>query len=237
MKEVQKNNHDWLPDWRDESEYPNIKKATSKEWAWEFLRRNPEYQKQWDKEIAPYFDSVTCSLSSSANKNLVDDIKKKFGISKNTPPDYRQSNSEISFISNVLTFVLHSFYPLESEPTKHSIDSKLGEIVTKINLRYPVKPQVDVIASFARSHQKLLLDHYIIENPNKRKTLTKYNEYLRILDAKSRGIKDFDIAKVLYPKFVDDNPDVMTKRVNDSFQRAKELRDCEYLFIASFYRK
>lgn len=36
---------DWLPDWRDKSAYP--KHNSKKRWAWEFLRRNPEYQKDY----------------------------------------------------------------------------------------------------------------------------------------------------------------------------------------------
>jgi len=33
------------PDWRDASAYPDVSPST---WAWEFLRRNPEYQKDYE---------------------------------------------------------------------------------------------------------------------------------------------------------------------------------------------
>jgi hypothetical protein len=35
----------WLPDWRNKSGYPDPEKTTGRQWAWEFLRRNPEYQR------------------------------------------------------------------------------------------------------------------------------------------------------------------------------------------------
>ena len=43
MNEVVK----WLPDWRDEKSYDFPKKNDWSRWAWEFLRRNPEYQEAW----------------------------------------------------------------------------------------------------------------------------------------------------------------------------------------------
>jgi hypothetical protein len=46
---------DWLPNWREPSEYPDAKKTTGRQWAWEFLRRNPEYQRLWEQVAAPYY--------------------------------------------------------------------------------------------------------------------------------------------------------------------------------------
>ena len=33
----------WLPSWRNSKGYPSIT-APLRQWAWEFLRRNPDYQ-------------------------------------------------------------------------------------------------------------------------------------------------------------------------------------------------
>lgn len=38
---------DWLPDWRDEKAYNFPSQSERILWAWEFLRRNPGYQKAW----------------------------------------------------------------------------------------------------------------------------------------------------------------------------------------------
>jgi hypothetical protein len=35
--------------WRDRANYPNAKTTPLKQWAWEFLRRNPEYRDDWRK--------------------------------------------------------------------------------------------------------------------------------------------------------------------------------------------
>jgi hypothetical protein len=42
-----------LRDWRDPEQYPQGKDLDARGWAWEFLRRNPEYQRLWD-----LFDSL-----------------------------------------------------------------------------------------------------------------------------------------------------------------------------------
>jgi hypothetical protein len=43
------NEPEWLPDWKDENKYPDPNEAGNRVWAWEFLRRNSEYQKLWNE--------------------------------------------------------------------------------------------------------------------------------------------------------------------------------------------
>ena len=38
---------DWIPNWRKESEYHDPETTTSQQWAWEFLRRNFDYQRDY----------------------------------------------------------------------------------------------------------------------------------------------------------------------------------------------
>jgi hypothetical protein len=51
-------NQSWLPNWTDKSPYPNVNGTPSLQWAWEFLRRNDQYQRLWDKLIAPTHDAT-----------------------------------------------------------------------------------------------------------------------------------------------------------------------------------
>ena len=43
------NLNNWRPAWTKAAGYPDIKNTSMREWAWEFLRRNPEYQKDYQK--------------------------------------------------------------------------------------------------------------------------------------------------------------------------------------------
>ena len=38
-------------DWRNHKDYEFTKLLTSEGWAWEFLRRNPECKKEWEKAL------------------------------------------------------------------------------------------------------------------------------------------------------------------------------------------
>jgi hypothetical protein len=39
----------WSPDWRYSDDYPDSQDISKKQFAWEFLRRNPDYQKDYDR--------------------------------------------------------------------------------------------------------------------------------------------------------------------------------------------
>jgi hypothetical protein len=36
-----------MPDWRHAEDYAFTADLTRHQWAWEFLRRNPDYRRQW----------------------------------------------------------------------------------------------------------------------------------------------------------------------------------------------
>jgi hypothetical protein len=40
-----------IPDWKDEAAYPDPKSTSATRWAWEFLRRNSDYRKDWARYI------------------------------------------------------------------------------------------------------------------------------------------------------------------------------------------
>lgn len=57
------------PDWKKTGDYKRFNSQTKpKRWAWEFLRRNPEYQKAWDRELQDYRKTIAVYLSNPANK-------------------------------------------------------------------------------------------------------------------------------------------------------------------------
>lgn len=47
---------EWLPDWRDPDAYPDPEDLSLHEWAWEFLRRSPDYQRDYARwlQARPY---------------------------------------------------------------------------------------------------------------------------------------------------------------------------------------
>lgn len=56
----------WLPDWHDLSHYPDPDKDSMEIFAWEFLRRNPEYQADYER--------VWGSLSESQRRAVLENL-------------------------------------------------------------------------------------------------------------------------------------------------------------------
>ncbi len=46
----------WLPDWTKESDYPKPEEIPLRLWAWEFLRRNPDFQDDIDLIPIEFFE-------------------------------------------------------------------------------------------------------------------------------------------------------------------------------------
>jgi Family of unknown function (DUF6499) len=53
----------WLPDWTDPNNYPDPTNTSRLEWAWQFLRRNREYQRLWVELIQPHYDPAHVEAS------------------------------------------------------------------------------------------------------------------------------------------------------------------------------
>ena len=53
----------WLPDWQNKAQYPNPAQAFPVDWAWEFLRRNPDYQRLWSQLIKPSYKRAHVKFS------------------------------------------------------------------------------------------------------------------------------------------------------------------------------
>lgn len=71
---------EWLPDWRDPQQYPDLDKHPLTSIAWEFLRRNPEYQEDYAR--------LWGSLSESDRRAKIEEILPQ--LRGETDEDYRQ---------------------------------------------------------------------------------------------------------------------------------------------------
>ena len=61
---------DWLPDWDDAKAYPKPKDLDWRQWAWQFLRRNPEYQKDYES-----WRALLDTLPADCNRLPRDDMR------------------------------------------------------------------------------------------------------------------------------------------------------------------
>lgn len=212
--------NDWLPDWRNLSEYERrIPRwvhpgEMNRVFAWQFLRRNSTYQYFYN-QIRTEAEEVDIFLEN-----------KKHGVSSNHTIGnygycqrsgivlYPRGNTDSNFkeklleIMNPFCMVAVLAAPSCDDFIMPSIDTICGygpdkfkkEIV--VDVRFPIQPQLDRAAQILRDVQKDIQEYedIIITRPtHKNRHHKALLRYLRILDAYKSGATPLEIIEVFYP--------------------------------------
>ncbi len=235
---------EWLPDWRNETEYaiPENVKVHSY-WAWEFLRRNPEYQKEWllllragkrwkMKYQSPYLEQSDREIMQSAfhgglnmKPGKLNQFQIKFGLHNAEPP----------CVETYTPRFVHEQVLMEARSRNgkvHVADIELlpEEIAVRVNLLWPLEPQLEAL----REKVAVVMDSKNMPQPTKRDFSIKYPIYLRVLDAQLCGASMREMAQVIYPKYDCKRQDSQGyTTIKNDLRAAKILRDKDYRFIAA----
>ena len=202
-----------IKNWQTAKEYPSPTKMNGIELAWEFLRRNPEYQKDFDK---------------------LPKIKKEYGWYKKELLEKWFSNPPTkSFVPNPLDDkpkglgLFLDKYPrcykeINKNPTKYPNDK-----VVVFNLKIPIERQLQEAKKFLK---KELKESKIKPNQSfpKRDALLRY---WRVLDAKAEGNNNTIIGKFFYKI---EGATSYAERIRLDYDRAKEYRDETYIFLIDY---
>ncbi|CAL94481.1 DUF2285 domain-containing protein [Azoarcus olearius] len=206
-------------DWRDAAHYPT--EATPHWWAWQFLRRNREYQAdyaEWSAAFAQY-------LADFDNIDRPDETPflERWGIHVLWDP--AEPDQHLVSLDTCLPKQIH-----------HAMERpRLHEAVMKFDLRYPIDRQIEYAKGQLMEQAAGLQRTYIsrgsvpvkfsAKGPHKR----KLPEYLRALDASLAGAKVREIAEVLYPHLARElTRDAGMVRAEDALARGRELADSGY---------
>lgn len=124
----------------------------------------------------------------------------------------------------------------------HSPNSKEGlypkkpsEVATVVDLNMPMDHLMKGLRSILEYKKQELLRYDLLEPIDYRfrgKTRALFPNYLRVLDAKTIGTKNTEIAEVLYPEINNDYPEMRSsKKVSDQIRAALSIRDNGYKYI------
>jgi Family of unknown function (DUF6499) len=209
-----------MPDWRDPAQYPRDR-SPLRQWAWEFLRRNPEYRAGWREHIEPFYDPAWRR----------DQDVGAVGPAHGAPAD---KQAEL-----VHHFGLDSFPP--------SPDDGLPPLFTRTGLRYTAERearmllhpgQIAVIFDLTRPIRRQLAAAKMVFDEEKRRgeipgphrnRIELFAPYLRVLDGVAAGATHSAIGDMLFG----DGRSERLSLVRDYLDAAKKLRDGDYLFIAA----
>jgi len=220
---------DWLPDWEDESQYPDIENTSDVQWAWEFLRRNKEYQNDWEnlfpisfsKNIEAYKNMVLPEGIDSWEEHFKDfaempsingklGCREKYGIRFLLNPSASKPGYDFfeGTYGGALNFASENAFKRYKEENK---------VFIQFDLNFPLEKQLTMANTQLTMLQKNIIGE-TLRDLKEYKNLWK--RYLRVLDAKYIKEKNIVIAEVLYPN---SNDGVSNLRKNH--QAAILLRD------------
>ncbi len=217
------NTPDWLPDWEDITKYPDPERATGRVWAWEFLRRNLQYQQLWEKHAA-----LTPSGWGWDLMDVYGRFRSEFGVSS-------------QFVAQ------NPRYWILPWPDDEGIGNDLdgadldhpAEVLVKFDLRLQLLPQLNSTKATLKKEAKRLAKAGVLGG-QPRARFEKYQIYLRVLDAKASSASPKEIAKEILGitnEAILQDTQYVKEKVDEVFEPAERLRDGGYRFLAVKRRK
>jgi hypothetical protein len=217
-----------LADWRDASAYPGelADLPWMSEWAWEFLRRNPEYQAGFDQMLR----SV-----ANADRGPGNALCDRFHVQP-APPDPRGPWPAWAVFSDAWTADSVPPWAVDlvaddwaGERARHGRD--LDRVAFVFDLRWPLETQLERVRLElldAREQRRAgpLSDVFPLEPKRPRKVPHggELARYLRILDAAAAGVTLADMVPVLLPTDANPAPDYpAAKKLRGNLKAARAL--------------
>ena len=229
-----------LPDWRDPSCYGYIAELTFPQLAWEFLRRNPEYQRDWKR----------WGLETEVPAQTLDRL-----LSSETPQIAPTTEALVQAAIDAATWGLNqplnpSMVPRAGEPFPVWRKELLGQRVHLLNKQYAaetIAKAPNEVIYFGldlrlRLTPQIEFLKQVFENERKDETRKlrglspvppypkvtknqkdKFPAYLRTLDSDSIGVPFEEVAQVLWASYGNAN-----KQHGARLRKAMELRDRSY---------
>jgi len=237
MKTIRFKQKKGRPNWREPRDYDSLNDMDLSQWAWEFLKRNPRYIKSWErltskltekqKREAPCFwlcgKPVSPELLDASQWGL------PYGY-LNPDPTIEYRNIPFIPLGGKIHVELISGNP-KGLTVLGLPDYETGDATFGFNFNQPIIPQIE-----AAKKELLKLQRESKEKGKEvRKTFKPRRDewilLLRILDATAAGVKDKEIASVLFPDERSLDSSAGLKKVFDKRKQAMRYVNKDYRSI------
>jgi len=209
---------DPIADCRDESTYPNPEKMNGPELAWEYIRRNPEYQKDFETCKNPPSLRYKWNLCSKW-------FRKRSGILKLLDPKEDKPRGLISYLKyGPIIFDGPGQNAQITSPLVHK--NELGAV---FNLDQPIAPQIKSIKDALEREQDKRGIKVSSSRPHRRAHLI----FWKILDAKAQKVSEEEIRKIFKFKKSDYDAEVEVNQLKDRLRDACNWRDSKYITLVN----
>lgn len=213
-----------MPDWRDPSAYEFTRSLTTHQWAWEFLRRNPEYKKFWAEYQAnwkPALDALIAAIPSSELKmreiqslpealplRKLEERWTSFGLKFPVDPAEPASVALSAFFIRV---EVHSIAVYDDHLTIEQLLNEWPGYPFKLHLEFvlglPLEAQLRIAAKVLERHREVAVRRELFTPVEIPKGLRfrrgEFSTYLRILDGREAKASLETMGKVIRPDAAD----------------------------------
>ncbi|MFQ5659281.1 MAG: transcriptional regulator domain-containing protein [Gammaproteobacteria bacterium] len=215
-----------MANWRNESAYPQVEETLLSRWHWEFLRRNHEYQRD--------YESYRALQNDSTSQRQCEELARKYGLD-GIMLDYREpmealfrsprNDARIRLIQWHTDWVGEDKDGKLIEGTRKDLDYlnpriRQHECCIVINLRNPIDQQLEL----ARERVQKLQQRHM----EKRGQIKNYSYYLRLIDADDDGVSIVEMVEYFLP---DTERKIGLKKMEHDLIEASRLRDIDYRYI------
>lgn len=180
-----------MPDWRDPEAYAYTEGLHVHEWAWEFLRRNPDYRAAWEKYQVAAAKGFGASWGVTTRFGISDPVDPAIPAPEGVP-DWLET------VDSVLDQITDEEYV---ERYGDGAPDDLKEIFI-FDVGRPIKPQLEIAAAWLRQAQQDALGK-ILEAPKVRRDNLVL--YLRLIDARDQGASIGERGRKLFPSVDEPN--------------------------------
>lgn len=207
-----------IKDWMIKEQYPTPKAMKGHAMAWEYLRRNKEYQEEYD--------------NIQKNKKL----KGKYGwFDRSKLKKWFRQPPTISFIPNPLDDkpkglgLFLEIYPRCYQEVNGRVEviRRKGDKVIVFNLNIPLERQLVDAKKFLKSELK----KSGIKPKEAGAKRDAMRRYWRVLDAKAKNVSNREIGNFFYGEHIETDNTFPHERAKGDYQRACEFRDETYISL------
>jgi hypothetical protein len=230
-------------DWKDNTQYPDPATTEIEQWIWQFLRRNPKYQADWQRERAVYpkYKDESRLIPTMFQQTIKPDTA-IFTVHTRHGREHYLDHYGLQYLINptIATpetfFLKFDFLPgrVVSLGPYGDFDETLPDhyVLIVVDLDYPLDPQLK-IAKLTFRQNELARELVFAKKPKgKQNRPDLWRRYLRVLDANQEGIAFDDIAPVLFPGHENQYPEFQGRvAVRDSLEAALAIRDSKFQFM------
>ena len=225
-----------INDWRVSENYSYTSNHDISSWAWEFIRRSPNYQQAYLSAFERHLNSSADSYSEKPVVLATPDsrdfalhpIDDTLGIHFNLRywlAPHNERPRYLEFVKETITAPITIFEKdaITYEQLLSLVRNiKRYSVVHVLDLEQPIQPQLKLLETKAKKLVK-----YVPEWKKKKRTTkatskrtADWSLYLRVLDAEATGIKRARAAETLFG-----NTDNSLRKWDETLKQAKAFRD------------